>query len=104
MDLFEQENLHINRLPYDGSILYFGPIMPIQQANIYLEKLLSSIEWKHDEAIIYGKHIITKRKVAWYGDQSFSYTYSKITKHARSWNTILLELKKIIEDHTSVLH
>ena len=100
MDLFEQGSWHINRLPYDGTVLYFGPVISIQQANIYLEKLFDSIDWKHDEAIIYGKHITTKRKVAWYGDKPFSYTYSRITKHALSWNAVLLELKQIVENHT----
>ncbi len=35
---------------------------------IIVDILLDTIEWKNDEAIIFGKLIITKRKVAWYGD------------------------------------
>ncbi|MFT4019997.1 MAG: alpha-ketoglutarate-dependent dioxygenase AlkB [Acinetobacter sp.] len=96
----EQENVHLNLLPYDGTVLYFGQILPPQHATLYFNELLSSIAWKHDEAIIYGKHITTKRKVAWYGDHPFSYTYSKTTKHALAWNPVLLELKKIVEGHS----
>ncbi|HWZ22942.1 MAG TPA: alpha-ketoglutarate-dependent dioxygenase AlkB, partial [Cytophagaceae bacterium] len=68
----------------------------------YLEKLLSKIEWKNDEAIIYGRHIITKRKAAWYGDRNYSYTYSNTTKQALAWTTELLELKKNVEKITGV--
>ncbi|MEY4861289.1 MAG: hypothetical protein RL059_988, partial [Bacteroidota bacterium] len=57
-------------------------------------------EWKNDQAFIYGKLIITKRKVAWYGDTDFEYTYSKTTKRALPWTTELLELKKIAEKLT----
>ncbi|WP_343594980.1 alpha-ketoglutarate-dependent dioxygenase AlkB [Acinetobacter sp.] len=97
MDLFEQDNINRNLLPYDGTVLYFGSIIALQQANAYFDKLLHSVAWQHDEAIIYGKRIVTKRKVAWYGDDSFSYTYSKTTKHALAWNPVLLELKEIVE-------
>lgn len=100
MDLFELEESDQNVLPYDGTVLYFGKIFPTQQANTYFDELLLSIAWKHDEAIIYGKHIMTKRKVAWYGDYPFSYTYSKMTKHALVWNSVLLELKDIVERST----
>ena len=35
---------------------------------------------------------ITKRKVAWYGDQGFDYTYSNTTRSALTWTPELLEL------------
>tara|TARA_B110001450_G_scaffold173749_1_gene162100 strand:- start:5144 stop:5365 length:222 start_codon:yes stop_codon:yes gene_type:complete len=44
--------------------------------------LLKTIQCKNDEAILFGKKIITKRKVAWYGESEFSYKYSGVTKTA----------------------
>ncbi|MDR3501424.1 MAG: alpha-ketoglutarate-dependent dioxygenase AlkB [Legionella sp.] len=98
MDLIEQINgeLH-NLLPYEGTAHYYGPIMTQQMADAFYDALIQTIQWKNDEAIIYGKKIITKRKVAWYADQPFSYTYSKITKTAEPWLPILNELKIIVE-------
>lgn len=90
----------INLLPHNGTVIYYGKIMPIQQADHYLEALLNNIEWKQDEAVIFGRHILTKRKVAWYGDHEFEYTYSNITKQALSWTKELLELKAIAEQQT----
>src|SRR5690606_41971434 len=60
--------------------------------------LLSRIDWKNDEAVIFGKRIITKRKVAWYGDRPFKYTYSNTTKSALPWTKELLELKAMVEE------
>lgn len=89
-----------NLLTKDGVVNYYGKIFSTQQANEFLEILLNQIEWKNDEAIIFGKRIITKRKVAWYADDDFEYTYSKVTKKALSWTPELLILKNIVEDKT----
>jgi alkylated DNA repair dioxygenase AlkB len=99
MDLFKNEIIE-NLLPADGVVSYHGRIFDAQQMQHYFDILGAEIEWKHDEAVMYGKRIITKRKVAWYGDQGFSYSYSGTTKFALPWTPALLELKKIAEDLT----
>jgi alkylated DNA repair dioxygenase AlkB len=99
MDLFNTETA-INLLPFDGIVTYYGKILKQQEATYYLDKLLSTIEWKNDEAIIFGKHITTKRKAAWYGDSDYAYTYSNTTKQALAWTNELLELKILAEKIT----
>lgn len=99
MPLFNQNPIE-NLLPADGIVQYYGKILNEEQIQFYLHKLLNDIEWKNDEAIIYGKHIVTKRKVAWYGDENFSYTYSNTTKQALLWSKELLELKQLVEKTT----
>lgn len=87
-------------LSKDGVVEYYGKLFTKQEADHYLDILLHTIEWKNDQAIIYGKLLITKRKVAWYGDTNFEYTYSNTTKKALPWTTELLELKSIVEAKT----
>ena len=89
-----------NLLPQGGTVNYFGIILNEQEAASYLDLLLNTIEWKNDEAIIFGKKIITKRKVAWYGEKPFAYTYSKTTKLALPWTKELLNLKNKVEQET----
>ncbi|MFP5079187.1 alpha-ketoglutarate-dependent dioxygenase AlkB family protein [Pedobacter sp. JCM 36344] len=96
MGSIEDENL----LPKDGVVNYYGKVMSLAHSNIYLQKLMETIAWKPDEAVIFGKHIFTKRKVAWYGESEFKYTYSKTTKQALVWTPELLELKVLIEHKT----
>ena len=77
MDLFSKPiNSSNNLLPKDGIVNYFGKLMNKCEADRYLDSLLTTIDWKNDQTIIYGKLIITKRKVAWYGDSDFEYKYS----------------------------
>ena len=96
MDLFSSDKIQ-NILPFDGITNYHGIILDKIQCDFYYQQLLEKINWKNDEAIIFGKKIITKRKVAWYGDSEYSYTYSKVTKTANLWIKELLELKEIVE-------
>jgi alkylated DNA repair dioxygenase AlkB len=96
MDLFNDDS-EINLLPVDGEVNYHGVVLPQPEAQQYFNHLLQAIEWKNDEAIIFGKHIITKRKAAWYGDRDYAYTYSNVTKQALPWTTELLDLKHIAE-------
>lgn len=101
MDLFSSETPEdTNLLPHDGTVNYYGKLFPATEANHYLAYLLEAIEWKNDIAVIFGKRIETKRKVAWYGDKPFAYTYSNTTKYALPWTRELLELKTKTEQVT----
>lgn len=101
MVLFDNEaDKSRNLLPKDGTVNYYGKILVGEQADRYLQLLLNTIEWRNDEAVIFGKKIITKRKVAWYGDKAFEYTYSNTTKYALPWTQELLELKKAVEQES----
>ena len=101
MELFENiADPNHNLLPQDGTVNYYGKILQEKKANQFYLKLLNDIEWRNDEAVIFGKKIITKRKVAWYGDEGFQYTYSRTTKTALSWTEELLALKKLVQEIT----
>ncbi|WP_027376169.1 alpha-ketoglutarate-dependent dioxygenase AlkB family protein [Kaistella palustris] len=101
MELFERTaDPEQNLLPKDGTVNYYGKILSETEAVKLYEKFLGEIAWKNDEAIIFGKKIFTKRKVAWYGDRDFEYTYSNSTKIAHAWTAELLLLKKLVEEKT----
>lgn len=87
-----------NLLPLDGEAYYLGPIMAPDQASRYFQQLQQEIEWKADEAIMFGRRIQTRRKVAWHGDAQFSYTYSRRTKLAQAWTPTQLEIKALCEE------
>lgn len=83
----------INHLPYDGEVYYHSPAFTPTEADHYLAHLLQDIAWEHDQAVMFGKTLVTRRKVAWYGDQAFPYTYSRITRTALPWTPVLQQLK-----------
>jgi alkylated DNA repair dioxygenase AlkB len=101
MKLFDLEfNSNTNLLPKEGTVNYFGKILNQNEADQYFQVLLHNIAWKNDEAMMFGKKIITKRKVAWYAEEEFTYTYSKVTKKAIPWTKELFFLKELIQHKT----
>jgi len=99
-DLFENDDMKlINLLPQDGAVYYHGKILDTTTADIYLAKCRGELSWEHDRAFIYGKEIVTKRKVAWYADEPVSYTYSGYTKMASAWPGFLQEIKQVVESN-----
>ncbi|MBL4764780.1 MAG: alpha-ketoglutarate-dependent dioxygenase AlkB [Colwellia sp.] len=105
MNLFEQAlAVPINILPQDGEVNYYGEVMSLTESDYYFTALLTEIDWRFDQAVIFGKHIKTKRKVAWYAEQPFSYTYSNITKCALPWTDNLQILKAIVEQKTGEIY
>src|ERR1700721_1957484 len=99
MDLFNTTTI-VNLLPFDGAADYYGMVLTATEAQHYLDRLLQHIEWRNDEAVIFGRHIITKRKVAWYGDGNYSYAYSGKTRQSLAWTPDLLILKTKMEGPT----
>lgn len=87
-------------LPFDGTVTYYGCVLSLDDANRYFDLLFREIEWRNDEAILFGKKITTRRKVAWYGDKPFRYTYSNTNKFALPWTEELRQLKTICEQYS----
>jgi alkylated DNA repair dioxygenase AlkB len=75
--------------------------MEATEARRYMEGLLHRIAWRNDEAVIFGRHIITRRKVAWYGDDDYGYKYSGIVRQALPWTLELTALKNLAQELTA---
>lgn len=99
MELFAPDPL-ANLLPCDGTVHYHGPVLTGNEAARFFEALLTKVPWRHDEAVMFGKRIVTARKVAWYGDSGYDYTYSGTTRRALPWMAELRDLKEIVESRS----
>jgi len=98
-NLFDNiQDFPINILPKDGVTEYYGKIFSDAECEKYYQYLFNQIQWENDEAVIFGKLIYTKRKVAWFGEKTFEYTYSNRTKYAKLWTPELLQLKQKCEE------
>lgn len=98
-DLFSSEQSE-NLLPVDGSVVLMRDFLNTEESRFYFRALQDSIDWRQDEIVMFGKRIITSRKVGWYGDKPFKYIYSKTEKVALPWTKELMELKSMVEHET----
>jgi len=94
--LFEPENI----LPKDGIAIYHGVVFNQMEASRICKELFDTIPWKQDEVVMFGKKIVTKRKVAWYADAGITYTYAGVKKSGLQWTDGLLEIKQKVEGTT----
>ena len=94
--LFEPENL----LPKDGIAVYYGVVYPEKEAAQICQLLLDTIPWKQDKVLMFGKMIVTKRKVAWFADAGITYKYAGVIKKGLSWTADLLQIKAKVESIT----
>ena len=99
MDLFSNSFRDLgNLLPQDGTVLYHGIVMPPATADRHFGSLYRTIAWEHDQAVMFGERIVTARKVAWYADAPFRYTYSRITRTALPWTETLRAIRALVEE------
>jgi alkylated DNA repair dioxygenase AlkB len=103
MNLYSNDST-TNLLPFDGIVNYYGRVFSPNDSDSFFDVLRKTIEWRNDEANMFGRHIITKRKVAWYGDSNYHYTYSNATKLALPWTKELLALKNVSEAKTGATY
>jgi alkylated DNA repair dioxygenase AlkB len=89
-----------NILPQDGIALYYEKIVNDDEVKQLYDALLNNIHWENERVIMFGKEIITKRKVAFFSDPSISYRYASKTKIGMPWTSTLLTIKNIVESIT----
>lgn len=99
MDLFSRES-HPNLLIGNSVVELHPGIFDRIDSQYYFEALLAQIPWEHDEVFLFGKRIVTQRKMAWYASKAIPYSYSNSTKNALPWNDVLTEIKSKIETLT----
>ncbi len=101
MELFENFiDTSRNLLPKDGEVNYYGKIFSSTEADHFFDVLLHDVHWRNDEVLLFGKRIVTKRKIAWYADQKRIYTYSGVSKTSLPWIQVLRVLKEKVEEKT----
>ena len=90
----------ISILEKDGRAEYFNHFYGAHESDHLFERLLSSLSWKSDQITMFGKSVITSRKVAWVGDPDCLYTYSGSQKTPQAWTHELLQIKHKLEQLT----
>lgn len=97
--LFELSNANssLNLLPKEGCAHYTHEIFDEATSDKLFRSLLNTLTWEQDQLLMFGRKVVTQRKVAWVADGDHSYTYSGATKSPQMWTPDLLLIKKKAE-------
>jgi alkylated DNA repair dioxygenase AlkB len=96
--LFKKSPLNI--LPYDGNAVYENSFLSVQEADEHFHFFLNNMPWKNDLVKLFGKTIVTERKMAWFSDDLKPYTYSGKAHKSLPFNEALHILRQKIEMKT----
>lgn len=99
---FNFEGQPVQLLPFDGEVLYWETFLQNNDSQYFIRSLLAQAAWQPDEVMMFGKKIVTRRKMAWYGDGGMEYRYSGITRKPLQWIAPLLEIKKLVESFAEI--
>lgn len=103
MDLFGADP-ESNLLPHGGTVNYAGVIFSAEESARILEELLAEVPWRNDEVVMFGKHIVTARKIAWVADEGVAYAYSGKSRAPVAWTEGLRRLKDAAEERTGSVY
>lgn len=84
-----------------NQVVYKANFLTRKEADFYFKHFLKNVKWQNDRIQLFGKTIIPKRKMAWYGDKGKTYTYSNDTKLPEPWFAELYDLKIKVETATN---
>lgn len=84
------------------SLKYIENFFNLDESRLYMRKLTQSVLWRREKIKMWGKEIVTKRRIAWYADDGKSYTYSGSTFFPSQWNNVLLQLKERVENYSEI--
>ena len=86
----------------DLSVRYVENFFNLDESMAYMKQLTNQICWRREKINMWGKEIVTKRRIAWYADDGKSYTYSGSTFFPTQWNVVLLQLKRRVEEYAKI--
>lgn len=72
-----------------------------EKCSFSMNDLLTPLELKQENIKIFGKTLPQPRLSRFYADKGISYVYSKQKFEGITWTKELLELKNLVEEHTS---
>lgn len=85
----------------DGKLYLAKNFLPRERANALHAALLQQLDWQDEFIRIFGKTILSPRRVCWYGDSEAIYTYSGIRHSPSPWPGLLLQLRNQLQRFTN---
>ena len=102
MDLFAENSQSLSPFTvidkYNSTVTYQSLFVGTDKSNSLFDYFFDNLNWKNDSAVIYGKTIITKRKIVWFSDKNLDYNYSGLSRVGDGkWDDEVLKIKHKIE-------
>jgi alkylated DNA repair dioxygenase AlkB len=81
----------------DAEVIYYSEFFTKNDANIYFEDLLKTINWQQDSITVYGKTHLQPRLTSFLSNNNKTYKYSNTIMSPNPFEGSLLKIKNKIE-------
>ena len=81
-------------------MIYYTEFFNKNLSKLLYNRLLKKVKWEYETLNFMGKHMVLKRRSAWYADYGNYYKYSGVTKKPHLWNREIKFIKFLIEKET----
>lgn len=92
------------KIIYENQLnILYATLFTKSKATDYFRKLEEEVVYlksSDTNVTIFGKSYPIPRKLAAYGDENISYTFSGLTISAKPWTSTMIEIKRIVEDYS----
>ena len=96
-DLFAAADA-LERIPMCDAEVYYQTQFDLgESADALLQLLITEVPWRAEKISVWGKVYDQPRLMAWYGDPTSVYPYSKLQLVPLPWTEKLLDLKQRVE-------
>jgi alkylated DNA repair dioxygenase AlkB len=93
-----KNSAQVERISIPGGELHYYPhAFTLDESAALLDILLGSIRWTRREIMLYGRHVMMPRLIAWYSDPGVTYEYSGQSSPHNDWTPDLLAIKNRVE-------
>lgn len=87
-----------NLLPFGGEAILYPDLFNTQESDDIYARLQVETTWTQEPIKIFGKLVMQPRLTACYGEKAVA--YSGITMRIQPWTSLLLDIKKKVEQTT----
>lgn len=82
----------------DATVEYYPALLDTTEAEQALSQLISSLQWREESIVVFGKRHKQPRLFAWYGDADAQYSYSSLNLEPLPWTPLLNKLRQQAEE------
>ncbi len=99
--LLVSKQVQQNLIPYDGELSLIHSFYQPADADLWMAKLMTELDWQQEDIIIAGKPVRVPRLMCWYGEPEAVYRYSGVSHTPLPFTQSLTLIRQQIQNYCS---
>ena len=84
------------------TVTYHPEFFSTAAADQYFNQLQAGLQWQQLPIVLFGRHLLQPRLIAWHGDPGVSYSYSGNHFRASGWAEPLGQIRQALQQRLGI--